>query len=103
MDVSDANSLLRTYLEGNASPEEIQLVEQWYQHLADAGEWNWAKGEKESLEGIIESRLLQQIRAAEPPWRKRRAVSWIAAAVFILLAGAASWLFVISRKKEPPG
>jgi transmembrane sensor len=100
MDVNEANSLLRRYLEGNASPEEIQLVEQWYQHLADAGEWNWAEGEKEILEGSIESRLLQQIRAAETPVRKMRAVSWIAAAVFILLAGTGAWLLFFGRKKE---
>jgi transmembrane sensor len=100
MDVNEANSLLRRYLEGNASPEEIQLVEQWYQHLADAGEWNWAEGEKEMLEGSIESRLLQQIRAAETPVRKMRAVKWIAAAVFILLAGSGAWLLFFGRKKE---
>jgi transmembrane sensor len=100
MDVNEANSLLRRYLEGNASPEEIQLVEQWYQQLADAGEWNWAEGEKEMLQGSIENRLLQQIRAAETPVRKMRAVSWIAAAVFILLAGTGAWLLFFSRKKE---
>ena len=100
MDVNEANSLLRRYLEGNASPEEIQLVEQWYQQLADAGEWNWAEGEKEMLEGSIESRLLQQIRAAETPMRKMRAVGWIAAAVFILLAGTGTWLLFFGRKKE---
>jgi transmembrane sensor len=100
MDVNEANSLLRRYLEGNASPEEIQLVEQWYQHLADAGEWNWAEGEKETLEGSIENRLLQQIRAEETPVRKMRAVSWVAAAVFILLAGAGAWMVFFSRKKE---
>jgi transmembrane sensor len=100
MDVNEANSLLRRYLEGNASPEEIQLVEQWYQQLADAGEWNWAEGEKETLEGSIESRLLQQIRAAETPVRKMRAVSWVAAAVFILLAGTGAWLLFFNRKKE---
>jgi transmembrane sensor len=100
MDVNEANSILRRYLEGNASPEEIRLVEQWYQHLADAGEWNWAEGEKETLEGSIESRLLQQIRAAETPVRKIRAVKWIAAAVFILLAGTGAWLVFFSRKKE---
>ena len=100
MDVNEANSLLRRYLEGNASPEEIQLVEQWYRHLADAGEWNWAEDEKEELEGIIETRLLQQIRTAETPVRKMRAIRWIAAAVFILLAGTGAWLVFINRKKE---
>jgi transmembrane sensor len=101
MDVNEANSLLRRYLEGTASPEEILLVEQWYRHLADAGEWNWAEGEKDELEGIIESRLLQQIRAEVTPVRKMRAVKWVAAAVFILLAGTGAWLLFFNRKKEP--
>jgi ferric-dicitrate binding protein FerR (iron transport regulator) len=100
MDATEAKALLRRYLEGNASPGEIQLVEQWYQHLADGGEWNWAQGEKERLEVAIESRLLQQIQAEERPVRKMRTIRWVAAAVFVLLAGTASWL-LFNRKKEP--
>src|ERR1700748_423019 len=101
MDANEANALLHRYLEGNASPEEIQLVQQWCQQLADAGEWNWAEGEKERLEGAIESRLLQQIRAAERPVRKIKAVKWVDAAVFVLLAGTASWLLFFNTKKGP--
>lgn len=101
MDANEAKALLRRYMEGNASSGEIQLVEQWYQHLADAGEWNWAEGEKESLEGAIESRLLQQIRAAERPVRKMSTVRWIAAAVFVLLAGTGSWMLLRNKTGEP--
>lgn len=107
MDANEAKALLHRYLEGNASPDEILLVEQWYQHLADAGEWNWDEGEKEKdegekqkLEDAIEGRLLHQIRSAETPVRKINAVKWVAAAVFVLLAGTASWLLFFNTKKE---
>ena len=100
MDTNEANALLRRYLEGNASSGEIQLVEQWYQELADAGEWNWAEGERERLEGAIESRLLRQMRAEERPVRKISAVRWVAAAVFVLLAGAGTWLLLRNKTGE---
>jgi transmembrane sensor len=103
MDANEAKALIHRYLDGNASAGEIQLVEQWYQQLADAEEWNWAEGEKERLEGAIESRLLQQIRAEGRPVRRMKGVKWVAAAVFVLLAGTASWLLLINKKKEPAG
>ncbi len=101
MDTNEANALLRRYLEGNASSGEIQLVEQWYQELADAGEWNWAEGERERLEGAIESRLLRQMRAEERPVRRMSAVRWVAAAVFVLLAGVGTWLLLRNKTGEP--
>lgn len=110
MDANEANALLLRYLEGNASPGDIQLVEQLYQQLADAGEWNWEEGEKERLEAVIESRLLQQIRADESseqiradqrPVRTMRSVRWLAAALFVLLAGIGSWLLFFNRHKQP--
>ena len=61
MDAIAAKALLQRYLEGNASQEELITIEQWYLQLVDAGEWNWAEGEREQLEAIMEARLLGQI------------------------------------------
>lgn len=61
MDPISAGALLKRYLEGDASQDEILLVEQWYQQLAEAGEFSWEEGEKESRARAIEQRLLAQI------------------------------------------
>ena len=61
MDEITAKALLQRYLEGDASQEEMIIMEQWYQELVDAGEWNWAEGEREQLGAAMEARLLGRI------------------------------------------
>jgi transmembrane sensor len=119
MDVITAKALLERYCEGDASQEEMILIEQWYQQLVEAGEWNWADGERAQLEAAMEARLLGRINGevVELPGDRedegrmipgdggavrrmapgrRRMVGWAAAAV--LLAGVAGvWLLVVRR------
>src|ERR1700754_4169503 len=72
MDPITAGALLRRYLEGNASQDEIILVERWYQQLVEAGEFSWEEGERESRAGVIERRLLAQIDVrSEAPGAQR--------------------------------
>ena len=61
MDVITAKALLERFLGGDASQEEMIIVEQWYQQLVEAGEWSWAEGEREQLEAAMEARLLGRI------------------------------------------
>jgi transmembrane sensor len=61
MDQITARDLLQRYLEGDANQDEILLVEQWYQHLLEAGEFTWADGEMDSRANVIEGRILAQI------------------------------------------
>ncbi|GGB02485.1 FecR family protein [Puia dinghuensis] len=101
MDATTAKALLQRYLEGDASHEEIILIEQWYQQLVDAGEWNWAEGEREQLQATMESRLLEQI--AEQPrtrvlWLTKRSLG--AAAVLLLLITGA-WLLFTRKTTQP--
>jgi ferric-dicitrate binding protein FerR (iron transport regulator) len=118
MDVTAAKALLQRFLEGDASQEEVIIIEQWYEQLVDAGEWNWAEGEREQLASAMEARLLGRIgkepaeevmpevgRTPDSGGRqrsdgavplRRRMVSWVAAAV--LLAGmAAIWLLLVRK------
>ncbi|MBS1563033.1 MAG: FecR domain-containing protein [Bacteroidetes bacterium] len=103
MDASTAAALLRRYLEGNATPEELVLVEQWYLQLQHAGEWRWEEGEKEQWEKFIGDRMLKQIAENEsiskPKGRVRylRPVRWAAAAAIILLLGAGSWYLFLRK------
>jgi len=101
MDAKQAISLLQHYQEGKATPEEIQLIEQWYQELEDQGEWHWEEGEKQTLEASMETRLLQQIQS---PLRVRslRPFRWAAAAAIILLLGGGSYLWLHNNTSHPP-
>ena len=122
MDVIAAKALLERYLEGDASQEEMIIMEQWYQKLVDAGEWNWAEGEREQMEAAMEARLFGRIsqgpvegvmpgdrgavlgagamRATGAVRRmapvRRRMVSWAAAAV-LLVGMAGIWLLSVRR------
>ena len=101
MDAIAAKALLQRYLDGDASQEELIIIEQWYQQLDNAGEWNWADGEKEELEAVLEGRLLEQI--AERPrtrvvWLTKRSLG-AAAVLILLLAGA--WLLFIRKSSQP--
>jgi transmembrane sensor len=119
MDVITAKALLERYFEGDASKEEMIIIEQWWQQLVEVGEWNWAEGEREQLEAAMEARLLGRINgeAGDLPgdggavtWMapddqgagrritpvRRRMVRWAAAAVLLVgLAGV--WLLVVRR------
>ena len=90
MDVITAKALLERYCEGDASQEEMIIIEQWYQELVEAGAWSWAEGERVQLEAAMEARLLGRIgegtvdmpggggavRRMTPG--RRRMVSWVA-------------------------
>jgi len=115
MDAPIGTALLHRYLEGNATPEELVLVEQWYRQLQDGGEWQWKEGERETWENLIAQRLIRQIQEpgeeapVEISYRSKqrgrllslKPVRWAAAAVIMLLAGAGSW-FLFLRKPAVP-
>lgn len=104
MDALAAKALLKRYLEGAGSEEDMIILEQWYQQLVDAGEWNWTEGERAQLEAAMEERLLggigkEAVVRRMVPWR-RRMVGWAAAAV-LLVGMAGAWpLFVRKAPRE---
>lgn len=104
MDALAAKALLQRYLEGAGSEEDMIILEQWYQQLVDAGEWNWTEGERAQLEAAMEERLLggigkEAVVRRMVPWR-RRMVGWAAAAV-LLVGMAGAWpLFVRKAPRE---
>src|ERR1700761_3764827 len=110
MDAKAASAILQRYLEGDATPDEIILVEQWDGHLDDAGEWQWGEGEKERLEASMEARLLARIEAGRGEKGKggavvvrrmnvrRMVMRWVAAAV-VLEVIVGGYLLFGSRMK----
>ena len=108
MDLQPAAELLQRYTNGDANPEEIKIVEQWYQHLDDDANWHWEQGEKEALAKAIETRLLQSINEegkvislSDINLVKRFSIRfrWVAAAAIILFTSAAYFLFSIKNRE----
>jgi ferric-dicitrate binding protein FerR (iron transport regulator) len=106
MDPKQVIILLQRYQAGEATPEEIQWVEEWYQRMAEGGQWHWEEGEKEAMQTAMETRLLQKIREEETPrpahiHRLRRWTAAAAAAV-ILLTGAGAYLLHKRPSQKQP-
>ncbi len=104
MDVKQAKAILERYRTGNCSPEEKQMVEQWYAQLVETGEWQWGEGEKEQLEQMMEARLLQQIGAqVKRPVHRiyfLKTARWWAAASIILLLGAGAYFMFFNKTEK---
>lgn len=101
MDEKKAKAILEKYLAGQATPDEKQLVEQWYARLVESGNWQWQEGEKEQLRQQMEQQLLQQINAAAAPVKRmNRTWRWAAAVLVMILAGGAFLFFSHKEKKD---
>lgn len=102
MNIQQAKELLQKYRAGNSADSENELVERWYQQLVETGEWEWAKGEKEMMQRLIEARLMRKIKARPAKrifYLGRRNQRWAAATVIFLLAGF-SYFFLIHRSSK---
>ena len=108
MDSRQAADLLERYLKNDCSPDEKQIVEQWYAQLIETGEWQLGEKEKEQLKKLMEHRLFKQIgetiTGREAPVRSIHSARssqsrfwWVAASVlFILLAGTTAYIFLFN-------
>src|ERR1044072_6183560 len=103
MDNNEARTLLEKYRTGECTPEEKQLVEQWFAELAETGDWQWADGQKEEVQQRMEARLLQQINAPASRIYVIRKPLWWAAAVLLLLLGAVYFFLFVNKKAAPAG
>jgi transmembrane sensor len=111
MDLITARDLLQRYLEGDASQDEIILVEQWYQQMAGTGVWNWEEDERQRLETAMERRLLEQINpkppeALPPPGERvvrgiaprQRTMMRLAVAAVLLTVVTGTYLLFLKRQ-----
>ncbi|MEO8960272.1 MAG: FecR domain-containing protein [Ginsengibacter sp.] len=101
MDTGKAKELLQRYQAGNISQSEKELVESWYRQLIDTGEWQWAEGEKEKVETMLESRIIEKIKDTQKQ-KAARVYSlnrkyWWAAASIVLLLGFVSYFLVFNK------
>lgn len=101
--------LLKRYLDGTCSPQERELIDQWYELLDDE---SLAAKQTEDL-SIIEDRIWQKIQAktaiASPVIQSQKnkwfsfaaAYKWMAAALLVIMAGAAFYSMVNQQQKTP--
>ena len=103
MDIREAKELLQRYQSGNCTYSENELVEKWYKQLIETGEWQWGKGEKDTMQKMIEGRIMKQVNSTH----KKRVFylmplsQWLAAASVILLLGAFSYFLFFHKSTKP--
>lgn len=103
MDIHQTKELLQKYQAGNCTLSENELVEKWYKQLIETGEWQWGKGEKDTMQKIIEARIVKQIESTHQKpvfYLKPRFQWWAAASVIFLLAGFSYFIFLNKTTKQ---
>ena len=99
MDAKQAVDVLHRYRNGVCTPEEKQLVEQWYRQLLETGEWKWGEGEKLEMERWMEARLLKQINLPQP--RRINPLRWWPAAAFLVMTATAAYFWLRQPAARP--
>ncbi|HET7118970.1 MAG TPA: FecR domain-containing protein [Hanamia sp.] len=103
MDIHQAKELLQRYQSGNCTHSENELVENWYRQLIETGEWQWGRGEKDTMQKMIEACIIKQVNGShkkEVLYLKPR-FQWWAAASVILLLGAFSYFLFFHKSTKP--
>lgn len=93
--------LLQRYREGRCTPEEIQLIENWYQQQLDKSAWDFQPGEEAITGNRIKARMLERLSLSGEttpvkaiPFYQKKWYRMAAAAGLLLLlaAGAKYWM-----------
>lgn len=104
MDINQTKELLHRYHTGNISQSEKELVELWYSQLIETGEWQWDESEKDEVEKMLESRILEKIRLQNKKPRTIYLLSrkyWWAAASIVLVLGFSTYFLVFNKTLKP--
>ena len=104
MNPKQAKTILENYRTGKCSPEERQLVEQWYAQLVETGQWQWSDEERMQLQQAMKKSLLEKINAQRQEKVHRtlflRPAYWWVAASLVLILGTGAYLFSYSRHNK---
>jgi ferric-dicitrate binding protein FerR (iron transport regulator) len=103
MELRDIQSLLKRYLNQEASAEEVRVVEEWYERQLKERGFEWQEGEKERIRTAIEARLLERINENAEGAKTGRLLyifrPWVAAAIILLLIGTGTLWWIFHRIK----
>jgi transmembrane sensor len=100
--------LLQRYRQGQCSPEEITIIENWYQQLLDKSDWDFQPGEEALTGERLKARMserLQPVSAQAPlkalPFYRRKWYKMAAAACLLLLLAAGAWHWLGTTPLQP--
>jgi len=95
--------LAQKYLDGSATEQEIQLLNEWYDAIGEEEiEMVFTQGEHESGEDIknrVSARLQQAITGTDPA--RLKTIQWVAAASVILMIVIAAVYFSVRHSTDP--
>lgn len=101
------NEILAKWRNGQASAQEEQMIEAWYESLVASGEIELSEAQKADWKTLILQRIeasidQEEVIAIAPVHRVHflKRIRWVAAAVVILVAGVAGY-FMLTEKVQP--
>lgn len=100
MPMHDMKKLLKKYLAGKCTPEEQQLIEQWYQQESDASKADTAGLPFEHLEKNIWQKVQQQTALPAKRVTMHRYTLLKIAAMVLLVAGAGMLMWIRRPVRE---
>lgn len=104
METKRAKELLLQYQKDDCTPQEKQVVEEWYKQLVETGECTLDESGRKQLQELMEARLLELINNQKelvhemPSWRTRG--WWAVAASIVLALGFASYFLLFNNPKQ---
>lgn len=98
MDVEQIKILLERYHQGNCTPEEVALVEQWFDHINQQQPVATNEDELEFDLGNIKSKIDNQLAPAQPVPHMGRWYA-VAAAALVMIAAGIFWF----TQRKPSG
>lgn len=97
---SRANALLEKFFAGECTPEELELLDNWYDSLSDVSAGILPPGDASRQREQFLLDFRGGLAARRIAWWKRPAFRWAAAACILLLAGA-SYLWINPARHTP--
>lgn len=102
MNSEEAKILLQRYRMGLCTPEEEEMIRQWYDELAADGEWAWTPAQKVGFETSLREGIGQVMRAERVKKVRMRYTRIAAAAAVFLAVCFGGYLFYQGRQPAVP-
>ncbi|MFN4146143.1 MAG: FecR family protein [Runella sp.] len=99
MTQQEFNILSKRYLEGQTTPEENQLLLQWYKNLPPHKDLPMPSSQKDEIRKRLWSKINSEIRQKQGAWKSNRMMWWIGTAASLLIV-AIGWVFFASKTDE---
>lgn len=97
-------TILKRYRAGTCSPEERQIIEDWYQEQLDLSDWDFKSGDGPAIGANIKTRIYEGLALTNPVYpasgKNRNWFVIAGAAAALLLAVTAALYFIPVQRKD---